>query len=82
LIGAFVVLVEMAHRAGREDRLHIPQRKSSAHHTPQVRRFAELAATAHCPLPPLLPSSSVCEPAAALPLPLPLTLPPFLFGKE
>ena len=27
LIGAFVVLVEMAHRAGRQDRLHIPQRK-------------------------------------------------------
>jgi hypothetical protein len=54
----------------------------SAHHTPQVRRFAELAATAHCPLTPLLSSSPVCAPAAALPLPLPLTLPPFLFGKE
>jgi hypothetical protein len=54
----------------------------SAHHTPQVRRFAELAATAHYLLPPILPSSPVCAPAVALALPLPPTLPPFLFGKE
>jgi hypothetical protein len=45
---------------------------ASAHHTTQVRRFAELAANAHCSLPPLLPLSPVCAPAAALPLPLPL----------
>jgi len=42
---------------------------ASAHDTPQVRRFAEPAATADCLLPPILPS-------------LALALPPFLFGKE
>ena len=81
MIGAFVVpvvMVSMAHRAGREDCLHIPQRKdgATAHHTPQVtpqvRRFAELAANAHFSLPLLLPFSPVCAPPAALPLPLPL----------
>jgi hypothetical protein len=30
LIGAFVVLVEIAHSAGREERLHIPQRRVKA----------------------------------------------------
>jgi hypothetical protein len=49
---------------------------ATAHHTPQVtpqvRRFAELAANAHFSLPLLLPFSPVCAPPAALPLPLPL----------
>jgi hypothetical protein len=78
------VLVEMAARNAFISRKE--KGGGSAHHTPQVtpqvRRFAELAATAHCLLPPILPSSPVCAPAVALALPLPPTLPPFLFGKE
>jgi hypothetical protein len=82
LIGAFIVLVEMAARNAFISRKE--KGGGSAHHTPQVTppRFAELAATAHCLLPPILPSSRVCAPAVALALPLPPTLPPFLFGKE
>ena len=80
LIGAFVALVEMAARNAFISRKE--KGGASAHDTPQVRRFAELAATADCLLPPILPSLPVCVPAVALALPLPPTLPPFLFGKE
>ena len=57
--------------------------RANGEHTEAAARLvqAELAATAHCLLPPILPSSPVCAPAVALALPLPPTLPPFLFGK-
>ena len=91
LIGAFVVLVvmvSMAHRASREDRLHIPQRKrwricpshdAGASLCRACRQCTFFAATALAVFASLRASCSIAFAAAAA---TPVTLPPFLFGTE
>ena len=91
LIGAFVVLVvmvSMAHRASREDRLHIPQRKrwricpshdAGASLCRACRQRTLSAATALAVVASLRACCSIAFAAAAV---TPVTLPPFLFGTE
>ena len=95
LIGAFVVpvvMVSMAHRAGREDCLHIPQRKrwricpsyaagyaAGASLCRACRQCTLFAATALAVFASLRACCSIAFAAAAA---TPVTLPPFLFGTE
>ncbi len=93
-IGALVpvVMVSMAHRAGREDCLHIPQRKrwricpsyaagyaAGASLCRACRQCTLFAATALAVFASLRACCSIAFAAAAA---TPITLPPFLFGTE